>query len=110
MSTSYDNVFSVLPQRIIIGVGATAAQLFDASTTPGANSIILKYFSGGTLEILGVTTGVTLSAAELIAAAGSGYIMGSSEILNIGGPVRLYLAASGATTIVHAITMRSQGQ
>lgn len=99
MSTSsYDSVFGLGTTLLKIGVGSTIAQLITG--VAGQNNLLLKVQSGGTLEIIGVPEGVTLTQAQLAAANQNHYILGASEILSLGGPVRLYLSATGATTIV----------
>lgn len=104
MSTSsYDSVFNVQAGRITIPVGATVAVLFAGDTVKGCNSTILKYVSGGTLEIIGMTTqivGQTLTAAQLATLSGTGYLVGGTEVLQFSGPVQFYLSATGATTVV----------
>lgn len=109
MSTSsYDSIFSLGTTNIIVPVGATVAVLIEGIA--GQNSTLLKYVSGGTLSVVGVATGVTLTAAELASAVGNHYVMGTSEVLSIDGPARFYLMATGATTTVSAIRGRTQGQ
>jgi hypothetical protein len=108
MSTSsYDSVFALGATRVIVPVGATLAVLM--TPVAGQNSILLKYFSGGTCEIIGCTLGQTLSAADLSSASGSGYLLGSSEILQIDGPARYYLSSTGATTTLMLLIGKSQG-
>lgn len=108
MATSgSDSIFGLATSRIEVPPGSTQAVLFEALA--GQNSVLLKYFSGGTLEILGVSTGVTLTAVQLAAANQSGYLMGTSEILALDGPVRCYLSSTGATTTVMVIRGKTAG-
>lgn len=104
--SSYDSVYSMKTERINVGVGSTVATL--VSPEPGQLNIVLKYFSGGTLEIIGCSLGVTLTAAQLASANQTGYLMGTSEILTIDGPARFYLSSTAATTIVMVLRGRSQ--
>ncbi len=105
-TTSYDSIFGLGTTQIMIPPGATLGVLVEA--VAGQNSIILKYLSGGTLYVMGVAAGATLSAADLAGATGH-YLVGTSEILNIDGPARFYLASLGATTVVCAMRGKSQG-
>lgn len=108
MSTSSnDSIFSLQTDRINVGLGATLAVLYDQTATQ--NSILLKYFSGGTLEIIGVSFGVTLTAAQMATASGTGYVVGTTEILSIDGPARFYLMSTGATTVVMSIRGKTPG-
>lgn len=111
MSSSSDGVFGLDTARIVVPVGATVAVLLDASINPGANSVMLKYFSGGTLEIIGVTgaPGATYTPLQLANFSGTQYIVGTSEVLSIDGPTRCYLSSTGATTVVMAMRGKTQG-
>lgn len=94
---------------------------------PGQQAITVKYLSGGTLEILPASLGMsfvpgtstysapyfsagsTQTAAMLAALSGTGYLMGTSEALNITGPARFYLSATGATVVTTVIRGLSAG-
>lgn len=106
-----DQVFGVTTGQFTIPVGVTVATLIDAGSVPGCQSVYLEYFSGGTLQLLGVNNGATLTAAQLVAAGVtlSGYVMPTGRGVSIDGPARFYLAATGATTIVNFIFGRSMG-
>lgn len=107
-TSSYDSIFSLGTTIITITPGATNAVLL--TPVAGQLSTLLKYGAGGSLEIIGVTGGQTLSAADLVAQQGGHYLMGTSEILSLAGPVRCYLMAEGASpTIVRIIRGLSQG-
>ena len=124
MVSSSDDIFALYPQRYTIGVGATLAQWIDI--LPAEKSLTVKYLSGGTLEILpalsgasliaaavagasqGVgfyqpTAGTTQTPAMLAALSGTGYLMGTSEVLTVDGAPRIYLSATGITTFVTVI-------
>lgn len=116
MSTSSDDTIASLgTTRIIIPPGATNAVYVDR--VAGCNYMVLKYFSGGSLEIIGVgmtnppanNQGVTLTGAELVSAAGKHYIMSTTEVLNVAGNPPFYLQALNATTICMAIRGKSSG-
>lgn len=70
----------------------------------------LKYFAGGSLEILqaGVSQGLGFSTPVQTAVA-QGYLLGTSEVINTDGAVRFYLAATGATTQAYYLRKLSQG-
>src|ERR1700731_232468 len=108
MSTSSsDSITTLGATRIIIAPGSTQALFMDMNALE--NNYLIKYYSGGTLEIFGATgqMGSTLTAAQLATANQTGYLVGTSEILSIGGPARFYLSATSATTIVHMLRGRS---
>lgn len=110
MSTSSDDsVMTLGATRMVIPVGSSLALYVDINATE--NNLLFKYYSGGTLEIFGATgpLGSTLTQAQLTASNQTGYLVGTSEILSIGGPCRFYLSATGATCIVHMIRGRSAG-
>ena len=110
-TSSFDSIFSLYTQRVTVPLGATNLVLVDGNAIAGANSVLIKMVSGGTLEILGVTTGVTLSAAAGASAqaAGGGFPMDTSTLIPISGPVRFYMAATGATCVAQLMWGRSQG-
>jgi hypothetical protein len=95
MSSSSDAIFGLGATQVVIAPGGSFAQWVDVVPREGA--LILKYFSGGTLEIQGSPLGSTMPGASLAAVAGTGYIMGTSEVLSIGGPCRFYMLAGGTT-------------
>lgn len=111
MSTSSsDSVHTLGVTRITIAPGSTQAVFIDINALE--NNFLFKYQSGGTLEILGATgsLGSTLTAGQLATANQTGYLMGTTEVLSIGGPCRFYLSATSATTLVHMLRGRSAGQ
>lgn len=95
MASSSDSIFGLVPSQIVVAPGATNAQFVDITSRQGA--INLKYFAGGTLEIHHAINGSTMAGASLAPLIGTGYIMGTSEILSIDGPARFYLMATGTT-------------
>lgn len=103
-----NEIFGVNTLPIVVPAGATNAVLIQG--VPGQRATLLKYFSGGTLMIIGCTVGSTLTAAELAAAGSSlGYVFGSTEAVSIDGPTRFYLMSLGATSIVMQIKGLSAG-
>ena len=121
MASSFDDIFSLQPGRITVPVGATLAVFVDVIS--GEKALLLKYVSGGTLEILSVTSGAstfyggsgffiagsTQTPAMLAAMSGTGYVFTAGEVLSIDGPCRMYLSSTGATTIVHTLQGKAQG-
>jgi hypothetical protein len=63
---------------------------------------MIKIFAaGGTLEIVpSQLSGASTAAGN---AWGKGYPIGSTEVINIGGPAAFYLAATGATMIAAVV-------
>lgn len=113
MSTSStDSIFGLKTSRLVIPAGVTVGILVDGNAVAGNTQTRLKYHSGGTLHVIGVTAGVTLAAADLDAAItnNASYLVGSSEVLELRGPTRFYLGAEAATTIAYLIQGRTQGQ
>lgn len=106
-TSSQDSIFGLGTTAIFVPAGATNALLFEAIA--GQNNVQLKYGSGGSLYIIGVAAGVTLSAQNLSDNATAHYLMGTSEVLSIDGPVRCYLASLSATTVLYQIRGKSQG-
>ena len=116
MASSAEDIYSLFPARVTVPPGATQAVFVDVLA--GQKAITIKYLSGGTLEILPATLGASFSAgastvnqnfffhgsthtaAALALLNGTGYLMGTNEILNISGPCRFYLSATGATTLL----------
>lgn len=103
-TSSSDSVFGVTTAVYRVSPGITLAQLVAGDQIAGVNSVILKNFSGGTMWIIGgVASGSTLTPAQLASAFSSAYLVSASETLNIDGPARFYLGATGATAIAYVI-------
>lgn len=86
----------------IVPLGATVAVYM----TPVARQTgwVVKWASGGTLEMIGSTAyGATLTAALLATASGKHYVVGTSEVLSISGTASFYLAATSATVVANVI-------
>lgn len=96
--------------RINIGPGATLAVYMQQQAGEAAS--IIKYFSGGSCEILGApppAVGQTWTGASLVNLAGTGYLLGTSESLALEGACRYYLMATGATATVMQLRGLSPG-
>lgn len=100
MSSSSDAIFGITTMNQAIPAGATNAVLL----IPGAyvRASLIKYASGGSLSIFGVlqgNSGAALTGTSLVAGFSSSYLLSTSEILSIGGPVSFYLCATGSTCV-----------
>lgn len=101
--SAQDSVQVMGVTRISVGLSA----LVKVSPIGFQNTITWKIGSGGgTLEIVPIPVALSGSSA---AGWGTGYLVGASEIFNIGGPCFYYLAATGATMVVHAAISLSEG-
>lgn len=122
MSAPGQLTYGVNATRFYVGVGGTLAQFVDV--VPGQIYTTVKYMNGGTLEILPALSGTSLlaaivaggtqsptiafqpsagttqSLAQLGNLAGTGYLMGTTEVFTFNGPARFYLSAQSATTLV----------
>ncbi len=83
------------------------------SPIAGEVSSTLKWFSGGSLEIL--QAGFTQVSAQTQAvfpvqtAVDQGYLLSVAEVVNTDGAARYYLAATGTTTQAYLLRGLSQG-
>lgn len=101
--SAQDAVQAIGATRISVGLSA----IIKISPQPFQNTITWKIGSGGgTLEIVPIPIALTGTSA---AGWGTGYLVGASEIFNMGGPCFYYLAATGATMVVHAAVSLSEG-
>lgn len=108
MISSQDSVFQLKPQNVTIAPGATLAVYYPQQMA-NVNTLV-KYISGGTLLVVGATPGITLAAASLVQAFASAafYILGTAEVLSLGGPTSFYLMASGSTAVGSVLQGLSQ--
>lgn len=111
MSTSStDSVFSLNTFRVAIPPGATQAVYINLAQTAGSNALVMKYFSGSSIEIINPASGgSTQSAAALVTLSGTGYLIGTNETLNIDGAPCFYAQATGATGVLMFVGGLSQG-
>lgn len=97
-----NRIFGLNTIPFIVPPGATLALLVEGVQGQGAQ--LLKYGSGGSCQIIGVTLGTTMTAAQLVSAGNSGgYLMGTSEAVSIDGAARYYLMATGSTATIMQI-------
>lgn len=105
MPSSSSDIFSLGTTACNIAPGASLAQWVDFGAY--ATSVQVKYFTGGSLEIIGAPFGVTNQGGFSNVLSGNlGYVMGTAEVQSIDGPCRFYLRATGAT--VTALMMVGQ--
>jgi hypothetical protein len=97
MASSSDAVFGLGATQVIVPPGATNAVLVVNVPREIANTV--KYLSGGSLEIHGTINGSTMAGASLAPLIGAGYLLGTTEAINIAGPARFYLMATGSTAV-----------
>lgn len=98
--------------KIIVPPGATLAVY--VSQTAGEVASVLKYLTGGSMEIQPAPLdssgmGTTWAGASLVPLIGNGYLMGTSEALSISGPARYYIMATGATVTCNLLRGKSSG-
>jgi hypothetical protein len=117
MSSPFQMIYSVATSRPAFPLGATNAFFVDVQ--PGQLYTQVKYFGGGTLEILQCSSGAslasggsqlygtpnfisgsTLPGTMLIAMAGTGYMMSANEVVTLAGPCRFYLLQTGTTGLI----------
>ncbi len=100
-----NQVFSVGGTQIAVGLSAIikiAPDYYQSATS-------LKILSGGgTLEIVQIPFGLTLSGSSSLG-WGSGYKVGATEVVNIGGGAFIYLAATGATMVANVLKSYTAG-
>jgi hypothetical protein len=114
------DLYGIIGEKLTIAPGATNALFMPGY--PGELASIVKYVSGGSLEVVGAPPGASLPnfagasyvgstwlGLSLVPFIGNGYLLGSTEILNITGPARYYLMATGSTVIAMHFVGRSQG-
>ena len=90
----------VFPETIVLGTGVTAL----INPIQGQNGLVLKYGSGGTLWIKGVSTTVTYGTTYATAVQ---YPLGTTEALSLNLSGSIYLQATGATTTAYLLRTRS---
>lgn len=89
------DVHSLIAGRVTVGT----SQILGITVIPGLNAILIKYHSGGSLEILGTTTQTW----------GDGYLFSVGEAVAANFAGNFYLAATGATVVAYLLRGRSPG-
>lgn len=107
MSSWANDINVIGATRIAVGL-STIIKVTCTSSYQFANS--LKWLSGGSLEIVQPQfSGSSTQAGSASLGWGSGYILGTSEVFNVGGPATFYLAATGATAVAAFAIGYTQG-
>lgn len=83
--------------QIAVGLSQVLRLSMGAYQTVSA----FKIGSGGSLEIVKPQFSGSSTAAG--SAWGTGYLLGTTEVVAVNGPAVYYLAATGATVVVHAL-------
>ena len=91
---SSGDIFSFISRPVFIPPGTVSG--FTVGS--GFMSVVIKYFSGGSLEIGGSTL-----------APGNGYLISGSEVLSFDLRGSFYLAATGATVTAYILYGKSEG-
>lgn len=97
----------------LLTIPASYSLALLVTPAPGEMSMRLKYFAGGSLEIL--QAGFTQISAQtqvvfpVQTAVGQGYLFGTTEEISVDGAARYYLAATGTTTQAYLLRGLSQG-
>ena len=89
-----DDVESLVGTRLTIGLST----IVGITVLPGQNAVIVKYFSGGSLEIGGSSL-----------TWGAGYLLDTKEVVNVQSSGTFYLAATGSTVTCMLLKGRSSG-
>lgn len=89
-----DDVYGYEGLRVSIGL----SQIRGITIVPGQNACVVKYFSGGSLEIGGPSL-----------TWGSGYMFSASEAISMQSSGTYYLAATGATVIAMIFKGKTSG-
>ncbi len=88
--------------NVVVGVGASLAVLIQ----PVSKEISMSMkFSGSSLEIFNADPGATVAP---VCTPGTGYPVGTNEIVNSSGCPRFVLVATGATATVNMLFGLSQ--
>lgn len=98
-----DDIGQLVTEIMTLGLST----IVGITALPFQSAVQLKYLSGGSLEIGGT---YSLSAGASTAFTwGKGYLMGTSEVYSANSIGAIYMAATGATTIVHVIRALGPG-
>lgn len=89
-----NDTFVIGGTRIALGLSLTPLLI----TPPvGSADGFLKWISGGSLEIVSNNIPGASIAGQTVAAIG--YIVGTTEVVNLNGPASFYVMAAGATSV-----------
>ncbi len=108
-TSSYDSTWGIRAETVNIPAGATLAVYYGQIARQ--NDIVVKPMGASNVVLIQATSvGSTMPGASIAAlfAAGSYYALGSSEVMQLGGPASFYVAAIGATALVSVMRAMSQ--
>lgn len=92
-----DLIYNLGQTNIVIAPAGNATQVLPPRC---AKSVAFKYASGGSLSIMNGPTG---------ASPITGYLMSTTEVVSLNGPVTFFLAATGATATASILFGLSAG-
>jgi len=95
-----DEVYSHYPETLVIGAGETA----EIPAIAGQNAITMKWASGGSMLIVGVS----LTGGSTFAVANE-YLLGTNEVYNSNMSGTMYIMATGSTLTCYVNRYRSAG-
>lgn len=109
------DVYGIGTTLLTVGIGGSLALL----VVPRAQEVssVLKYFTGGSLELVHAleyntpqNPGATnWNGASLANMQGRGYLLATNEVMNFSGAARYYLIATGATAQAYLLVGLGQG-
>lgn len=87
--------FSFFPETIFLPPATT----LTIATVPGQQGIVLKWISGGSLQILGTTLAVGATAFGTTFASSQAYLLGTAEIISGDYGGNFNVIATGTTCV-----------
>lgn len=96
MSSARNFTYCVGATQITIGLSATV----EIKPEAGQSKWLYKKASGGSLAVVQGPSSV----------CSQGYLLGNNEAITYEGPATFYLAAAGATVVVHAMISYTEGR
>lgn len=96
---AFQNEISVLgATRYAVGL----SQVIRIASQAYETAVSFNLLSGSSLEVVQAQLSGS-STASGATAWGTGYLVGTGEVVSVGGPACFYLAATGATAIVQVM-------
>lgn len=102
MASSSDAIFGITTMNLAVPAGATVGVLLTPGAYVKATLLKVGVASGGSLSVCGLlqgNSGTVLTGTSLVAGYSNSYLLSTTEILSIGGPVQFYLFATGGTAV-----------
>lgn len=98
MAMTQNEISVISATQVIVGL----SQVIRVTPVNQQVSMVVKYGSGGSLELVPVQfSGSSTGAGGSNITWGKGYLLSSTDAISAVGPAVFYLAASGATSIAH---------